>query len=117
MLGSSTLATAIAAPSSTVPTHSSQTTGSERSTMPEISATRASQSIRSMPNRLASRGTCGDTAENVSSGSVPMNPASLAVRPMSRRIVSSSGPTDVNAARMLAAMSRKPTTSSTRRPS
>ncbi|VDZ58402.1 Uncharacterised protein [Serratia odorifera] len=111
-VGSSTLAKAIAAPISPLPSHSRLVGGCERSAMPSTSISKASPSVRSMPIRCASAGVTGDSSANSISGNEFNSPAAVADSVSCCWICSSNGPTLVSAARRFAATSIMPTINS-----
>ena len=109
-LGKSTLATAIAAPRTTVPKNRAATDPAQRSRMPATGTSRPASSTRSMPNRRATRGATGESRPKARSGNVVRSPATPLDMPVSARIWPIKGATPVSAGRRLAAKSTIPST-------
>src|SRR5918994_6397496 len=107
-LGKSTLATAIAAPRTTVPKNRAATDPAQRSRMPATRTSRPASSTRSMPNRRATRGATGESRPKARSDNVVRSPASPLDMPVSARIWPIKGATPVSAGRRLAANSTIP---------
>ena len=107
-LGKSTLATAIAAPRTTVPKNRAATAPAQRNRMPATRTNRLASSTRSMPNRRATRGATGESRPKARSGNVVRSPATPLDMPVSARIWPIKGATLVSAGRRLAASSTIP---------
>src|SRR5215211_3353599 len=109
-LGKSTLATAIAAPRTTVPKNRASTAPAQRNSMPATRTSRLASNTRSMPNRRATRGAIGESRPKARSGNVVRSPATPLDMPVSARIWPIKGATPVSAGRRLAARSTIPNT-------
>ncbi len=112
--GTSTLASAIEAPITSVPRKSIVSGGASRIRIPIVSPTIVSQITRSIPNRRASFGATAARAPKQITGSVVSKPASVVERPVSSRIASSNGPTATIEARRLKAATAMPIASAGR---
>jgi hypothetical protein len=106
--GISTLATAIPAPSTAVPTSSAPTAPATRTSSPAISTPSANWSARSIPIRRAIGAAHIETPANASSGRVVRSPAAAEDKPISARMSPTSGPTAVIGGRRFAAISMHP---------
>ncbi len=106
--GSSTLATAMPAPMTTVPANSATTESSSRSAVPAQISAMVPSSERSMPKRRPSRGAIGASRPKQSSGSAVSRLVAAAVMPLSSRMVPASGDTATRAGRRLSARRMTP---------
>ncbi|GAA2915738.1 hypothetical protein GCM10020221_09420 [Streptomyces thioluteus] len=96
-----TLATATAVPARNDPANSGNVAGTSRTAVPHSSTARTATSVRSMPQRRASRGASGAKTPKQISGSVESAPAPPLDRPVACRMSSRRGETATMAGRML----------------
>src|SRR5829696_3953961 len=110
--GSRTLASAIAAPASTLPANRSATGVSRRRAIPAASTSRESATAVSRPIRRARRGASGANAPKHSTGRVVSRPAIADERPVSARRSPRTGATATTAGRWFRATATIAATSS-----